>query len=185
MTWARAAALTCGLALSAACQPAARSDHRGGPPAAPPPTPGLGPADTVPPDLAPATACADAPLLTLAQVARGERAGERVAFDAVPEPQVMCTAMACMSATGAVVDDACCNTCGGGYGLEHPHEFRLRFEGFAGCTGYDCNLACAPFGRAPTRAYRFVGTSTWAPRRTNGAIYDTATFAVERVCAVD
>jgi hypothetical protein len=33
--------------------------------------------------------------------------------------------------------------------------------------------------------YRFVGTSTWAPRRTNGAIYDTATFAVERVCAVD
>lgn len=174
------------LMLVAACEPAAHGNRGGGPPAAPPPTPALGPADTAPPDLAPAAACADAPRLTLAQVARGEQAGQRIAFDAVPEPQVICTAMACASTTGAAADEgACCNTCRGGYGLELAGEFRLRFDGFEGCAGRDCDLHCAPFGRAPTRAYRFVGTSAWSRRLANGAVYDKATFTVERVCAIE
>lgn len=171
------------LGAIAACQPAARTatpaDDR------PRPTPGLGPADAVPPDLPGPDACADAPLITLDELARGERAGERVAVDVVPQAMIMCTAMACYAADGAPAEDACCNECRGGYGVEVPGELVLRFEGLAGCAGYDCNLRCEPFGRAPARAYRFVGTSAWARRGDNGAVYDTATFTVERYCATD
>lgn len=79
--------------------------------------------------------------------------------------------------------DACCNKCGGSYGVEIGLEFKLRFEGIVGfCGGYDCNLRCEPFGWKPTHAYRFVGVSAWSKRRDNGAIYDKSTFTVEKFC---
>ena len=167
-----------------ACPPAERNVAT---PAAGPtaPTPGLGPAETVPTGLPGPEACADAPLITLAELARGERDGERVAVDVVPQAMVRCTALACYSALDGrpAQPEACCNECRGGYGWEISGEFHLAFADLGGCSGHDCNLRCEPFGRAPTRAYRLVGTSSRSPRDSNGAVYDTAVFTVERYCA--
>jgi hypothetical protein len=171
------------VALLAACQqPAREKSTPGGD--KPAPKPGLGPADIVPADLAPTEACGDAPLLTIEQVAKGERAGERIAFDVVPRATIFCTLMACVGPSGEHDPTSCCNQCGGGYEVAIADEFRLQFVGLpGGCGGYDCNVHCDPFGREPARAYRFVGVSKWTKRIDNGAIYDKAELTVEKFCA--
>lgn len=171
--------------LTVACQqPARERSTPGGD--RPAPVPGLGPAEVVPAEAPGPEACADAPLLTLEQVARGEQAGERVAFEVVPRAQIVCTLMACIGPGGQHDEESCCNRCGGGYEVAIADEFRLQFHGLrGGCSGYDCNVTCEPFGRAPTHAYRFVGVSDWSKRLDNGAIYDKSTFTVETFCKVE
>jgi hypothetical protein len=137
--------------------------------------PGLGPKEVVPTAALAPGACDDVPLYTLEDLATGKGAGERIAVDLVPRPGVACTDLWCPNSE-------CCNGCGGSYGahLAQP-ELELRLEGFAGCTGMDCNLHCEPFGRAPTTRYRFVGTNTFTPAGTN-AVYREVAFSVERFC---
>ncbi|MCE9580189.1 MAG: hypothetical protein K8W52_44140 [Deltaproteobacteria bacterium] len=147
--------------------------------------PGRGPADVVPPSALAPDRCGDAPLVALADLARGTGDGERVAVDLTPQAEVMCTLLACIGPNG-VEDgpDVCCNGCGGNYGLRQGMEFALRLEGLDGCTGMDCNLHCEPFGTAPTHAYRFVGTVAYTPRG-SGAIYDQATLTIEKYCRIE
>jgi hypothetical protein len=171
---AAAAAASCG-------QPAHEHSTPGGDKARP--EPGVGPADVVPANLAPTEDCDDAPLLTLEEVARGEHAGERIAFDVVPAATIFCTLLACVGPNGEDDPNVCCNQCGGGYGVAIRDEFNLQFLKLGGCSGYDCNLHCEPFGRAPTHTYRFVGVSAWSKRMENGAIYDKSAFTVEKLCA--
>jgi hypothetical protein len=180
----RLAAVALAMFAAAACQQPARERSTPGGAKEPAPKPGLGPADVVPAGLAPTEACGDAPLLTLEQVAKGDRSGERIAFDVVPRAQIMCTLMACVGDDGKHDENSCCNRCGGGYEVAIADELRLHFVGLpGGCGGYDCNVHCEPFGRAPARAYRFVGVSRWSKRMENGAIYDKAEFTVEKFCA--
>ena len=141
---------------------------------------GLGPTDTVPAAAKPLDACNDAPLLTVEQLAAGEGDGQRVALDAVPEVNGMCTLLAC--------DSECCNQCGGNYGValrRKPPErdFELRFDGVGGCGGMDCNFHCEPFGRKPATRYRFVGTNRYKPAGVTST-YHQAEFAVEKFCVL-
>lgn len=147
-------------------------------------TPGLGPAETIP-DLPGPEACADAPLVTLDEIERGVRAGERVALDAVPKAETMCTLLYCIPPPGMSREDVCCNQCGGGYGLRVDNTLHLQFMNIGGCRGMDCNLHCEPFGREPTHAYRFVGKNEFKPARESGAIYAKSMFTVEKVCRID
>lgn len=168
------------LALAlAACTPGAGPSPRN--PGDASRTPGLGPAEIVP-DLPGPEACADAPLVTLDEIGRGVRAGERVALEVVPRAEVMCTLLYCATPPGMSREDVCCNGCGGGYALRVDTSLLLRFENLGRCSGMDCNLRCEPFGREPTHTYRFVGKNDFKPARENGAIYATSTFTVEKVC---
>lgn len=170
-------------AVSAACQQPAHEPSTPGGGLKAKPEPGLGPADMVPAAALAPDACADAPLLTLEQVARGEKSGERIAFDAVPRAQIFCTLLACIGPSGEHDPNSCCNQCGGGYQVEIREQFFLQFHGLGGgCGGYDCNVHCEPFGRSPAHAYRFVGVSEWSKRLDNGAIYDKSKFTVEKFC---
>lgn len=136
----------------------------------------LGPAEVVP-DAADLAACTDAPLTSFDELAVGTGAGERVAVDGVPRADVVCTALACPGA-------ACCNECGGGYVLRDDDTHRIGLTGLEGCGGMDCSLECKPFGREPTRRYRFVGVHTWkAPG--DGSIYADSRIAVERFCRLE
>lgn len=80
--------------------------------------------------------------------------GSVVAVEGVPQPQMVCTMLAC--------DAACCNnSCG--YARECPYSLRvddkeicLLREDFQ-CGGTDCSGWCSPFSTQPKHRYRFVG----------------------------
>ncbi|MBI2393439.1 MAG: hypothetical protein HYV09_27900 [Deltaproteobacteria bacterium] len=169
--------LSCLLCVGCAPSPPASSS-----PAPPRPVPGLGPEESVP-TLPGVEACADAPLVTLEQIADGAHAGERVALDAVPRAMVICTLLLCTGGDEPP-ERTCCNGCGGGYELRLGERLLLQFANLGGCGGMDCNLHCEPFGRRPTRRYRFVGKNEFTPRPESGAIYAKSRFVVERVCAL-
>lgn len=154
----------------------------------PRPVPGLGP-EQVDVWLPPAKEfCADVHLLSLEELARGDGAGEVVAVEGVPRVSARCTDAACLGPDGRHDPSACCNECQGGYvlDLEEAGALRLRvtLEGAGECSGFDCNFACTPFGRKPTRAYRFVGLNSFTPAGESGAAHAKSIFAVERVCNV-
>lgn len=85
-------------------------------------------------------------------------AGTRIAVDGVPSVGVECTEMACTDGR------PCCNSCGGEYALHDRSRHQINLRGLPGCSGMDCNTVCNPFGRYPTRSYRFVGTYDHAQR---------------------
>lgn len=102
------------------------------------------------PDAPPVSACADAPLLSFEQLAARERADEVVAVEGVPRVSVACTLLDCGS-------QECCNSCSGTYHLMSEEGQQVNLLGLAGCGGMDCDTTCEPFGRYPTKPYRFVG----------------------------
>lgn len=168
--------------LLAACTPAAGPGPRNAGDASR--KPGLGPAETIP-ELPGPEGCADAPLVSVEEMARGVRAGERIAVDVVPQAEVMCTLLFCTAPEGTPREEVCCNGCGGGYGVRLETRFHLQFANLGGCSGMDCNLHCEPFGRQPTHPYRFVGKNEFKPAYESGAIYSKSTFTVEKVCRVE
>lgn len=141
------------------------------------PTPGRGPEDVVMALPGARQFCGDVYLLTLEEIARGDADGEVIAVEGVPQASVHCTELAC---PGAV----CCNECSGGYVLEHVGsdggmDLVLHLDGMGSCSGWDCNLACEPFGWKPAQRYRFVGLNSYTSE--HGVA--TSRFLVERVCA--
>jgi len=94
--------------------------------------------------------------------------GTRIALDGAPTVGVACTEMECTDGR------ACCNRCGGEYALHDPSRHQINLRGLPGCTGMDCNTVCEPFGRSPTRSYRFVGVYDHAQR----------VLTVEKFCAL-
>ena len=101
--------------------------------------------------------------------------GTVIALEGVPQPQVVCTLMACES--------ACCNECGfvagcaysvesggGSVCLSHPD-----FE----CGGMDCALSCSPFSSDPKHRYRFVGKLVHASSSRQ------VTLEVQKFCRID
>ena len=140
------------------------------------PTPGLGPQEVEPTDALAPGACDDVPLYTLADLAAGKGADERIAIDVVPVANIMCTLLHCG-------DAECCNGCGGSYGarLAGSPDLELRLDGLKGCSGMDCNLHCEPFGRKPTKPYRFVGMHTFTLAGQT-SVYHKADLKVERYC---
>lgn len=83
--------------------------------------------------------------------------GTRIGLDGVPRVAVACTEKECTDGR------ACCNACEGEYVLLDDNR-QVTLRGLPGCSGMDCDTVCEPFGRAPTRAYRFVGAYDHAQR---------------------
>jgi len=129
---------------------------------------GGGPGPPEPAEKQPAGAadCGDATLGTFDQLA--EVTGTRIALDGVPAMAVACTEKECTDGR------ACCNACEGEYALIDAGR-QVTLRGLPGCSGMDCNIVCEPFGRTPTRTYRFVGTYDHAQR----------VLAVEKFCATN
>lgn len=152
----------------------------------PAPVPGLGPEQTdvwFPPA---SQLCAEHPVLSLEEVARGDGDGEVIAIDGVPKAHAVCTLMLCRP-PGKAPEEVCCNQCGGGYELELRGDagvtlLRVRLEGAGTCSGFECNLRCTPFGRQPTRRYRFVGLNSY--QAAVGRVAASSTFVVEQVCSL-
>lgn len=147
--------------------------------------PALGPA-VVEPNVPPATECGDAPLITLEELAAGQRPGERVSVETVPRAAPICFQQDCLVATAPgepqpPPEEICCNACGGNYEA-YVGTFTLTFTGLEGCSGMDCNLRCAPFGRRPAKRYRFVGRNGFRPASST-QLHPTSVFEVEKVCA--
>lgn len=99
-----------------------------------------------------------------------------MAVDGVPKAQVMCTLLDCGKGK-------CCNRCGGGYVLRDDMKHRILLSKVGRCGGWDCNIKCTPFGRKPTKAYRFVGRHEYRPAG-QGSVYATSTIHVVRYCEV-
>lgn len=175
--------LLASLVFLVACPPSPQGNAK------PPPKPGRGPENVVP-ELPAADACADAPLVTLEQIADGAHAGERVALEVVPRAAITCTLLACVTTVYAdeeppppkKPEEVCCNQCGGMYEAQLGDRLHVQFTGLPGCTGMDCNYHCEPFGTKPTQRYRFVGKNDFKPVGKSGAIYATSWFTVEKVC---
>ncbi len=145
----------------------------GAPSSGKPRTGTLGPAERIPNAPGP-DKCADVPLFTMEQLASGMGAGKLVAVEGVPKTSVICTLLACPNSQ-------CCNSCGGSYVLRDNRRHRLSLDKLGGCGGMDCNLDCKPFGRRPTRRYRFVGTHHYrAAGKTS--VYSSSRIEVVRYC---
>jgi hypothetical protein len=167
--------------MVAACGPAAPSSND---PVRARPKPGRGPADVVPTTALAPDQCADAPLVALDDLRKGTGDGQRIAIDVTPQPETICTLLACVGPDGEENGpDVCCNSCGGNYGHRDGLEFSLALDGLAGCGGMDCNFHCEPFGTAPTHAYRFVGVAKYTPRGVT-AVYDQVAFKIEKYCTI-
>lgn len=123
-------------------------------------------------------ACADVPLLTVAEIAAGAGDGEVIAVEGVPVALVTCTALLCDPDPSH-----CCNECSGGYALSDTYAHTLWLTEVGNCGDRDCNLDCEPFGRKPTKAYRFVGKHAYTPRSRLGPA--RSIIHVERYCRTE
>ncbi len=149
--------VACTPAAAARTPTVATSHARPGPPATyDAPVPGLGPLEVIP-DVAGADGCADAVVVTLDAIARGEHEGERVALVGLPMARKGFTLKYCGPPT------VCCNQCTGGWVLGLATKDVVELVGIGDCSGLDCNYHCEPFGRAPTHRYRFVGRIEHTP----------------------
>ena len=148
--------------------------------------PGNGPDDVVP-NLPPVQACADAPLVTLEELARGVHAGDRVTVVGIPQPWIACEAKLCWRQGE---DDCtrrpvrCCNPCGGEYTLELGDELKVALRGAGRCSGMDCGYRCEPFGIRPAHKYRFVGVNDFHSKGET-SVWAKSDFAVEKVCLAE
>lgn len=134
----------------------------------------MGPAERVP-EAPAADECGAAPLLDVEQLEAGEGAGRVVAVEGTPVPEVRCTLLQCG-------EDECCNTCSGDYELAMPdREHRVLLRGLEGCSGNNCAYDCQPFGREPTRRYRFVGRHEHHPPGETAA-YAVSILHLQRYC---
>ncbi|MBL8920961.1 MAG: hypothetical protein JNJ54_19010 [Myxococcaceae bacterium] len=116
--------------------------------------------------------CADVHLLTLEEVARGDGAGEVIAVEGVPEVAQRCVPATCPA------ERPCCEDCRGEYVLSSDAGVVVTLEGAGACSGSRCSFTCAPFGRRPVQAFRFVGLNSLdAESRPVRSI-----FVVEKVC---
>ena len=121
-----------------------------------------------------AKSCNDAPLVSLEEISTGQHANERIAFEGVPVPIPMQTAMQCSS------DDACCNRVDGSYSVVLKDRLVIELMGPFSCEGDECDWRCEPFGNKPAKPVRFVGTAQFEPPRPPAAVRAYAT--VEKFC---
>lgn len=105
-------------------------------------------------------------------------AGAIVAFEGVPQAQLVCTQLGCQF-------ECCENSCGAlddcAYVLRDENdrgkEVCLSHDAFA-CGGHDCSPFCEPFSHAPKQKYRFVGRIDYRDRSAG----KTPVLRVDRFC---
>lgn len=105
-------------------------------------------------------------------------AGSIVAFEGIPQAQLICTQLGCNS-------ECCDNSCG--FDRDCPYVLRdendrsnevcLSHDSFA-CGGTDCSPFCEPFSHAPKQRYRFVGHIDYREQ----SLGQTPILRIERFC---
>ena len=136
-----------------------------------------GPAERVPD--APGAPCAGVPVLGAATTLAEALRADQVAIDGVPrQGPGLCTLKQCG-------ERSCCNRCSAAYTVTVTGDDRaataIQLAGLEGCRGTECGLDCKPFGREPTRPYRFVGRLVEHAAHTG----ERYRLDVERFCATD